>query len=63
MATSRYDQKEANMMADALLTKVQRQRKYLDKLPEDFVFPLFNAKQALESPRKSGYWDTASTNH
>src|SRR5215203_1487575 len=35
------------MMADALLT-------------EDFVFPLFNAKQALESQRKSGYRDTAS---
>jgi hypothetical protein len=36
------------MMADALLTEVQRQRKYLDKLPEDFVFPLFNATRAFE---------------
>ncbi len=48
------------MMADALLTEVERQKKYLDRLPEDYVFPLFNAKQALESQRQSGYRDTAS---
>lgn len=33
---------------DRLLTEVERQEKYLAKLPEDFSFPLFNAAQALE---------------
>ncbi len=45
---------------DRLLTEVERQAKYLAKLPEDFSFPLFNAAQALESQRRSGYRNTAS---
>lgn len=45
---------------DRLLTEVQRQQKYLAKLPEDFSFPLFNAAQALESQRRSGYRNTAA---
>lgn len=48
------------MTTDRLLTEVERQRKYLDKLPQNFEFPLFNAKQALESQRRSGYRNTAS---
>lgn len=45
---------------DRLLTEVERQAKYLAKLPEDFTFPLFNAAQALESQRRSGYRNTAA---
>lgn len=45
---------------DRLLTEVERQTKYLAKLPEDFAFPLFNAAQALESQRRSGYRNTAA---
>jgi hypothetical protein len=45
---------------DRLLTEVERQQKYLNKLPEDFSFPLFNAAQALESQRRSGYRNTAA---
>lgn len=45
---------------DRLLTEVERQAKYLAKLPEDFSFPLFNAAQALESQRRSGYRNTAA---
>ena len=47
-------------MTDRLLTEIERQQKYLDRLPDDFEFPLFNAKQALESQRRSGYRNTAS---
>lgn len=46
--------------SDRLLTEVERQEKYLAKLPEDFSFPLFNAAQALESQRRSGYRNTAA---
>lgn len=45
---------------DRLLTEVERQEKYLAKLPDDFPFPLFNAAQALESQRRSGYRNTAA---
>lgn len=46
--------------SDRLLTEVERQQKYLDRLPEDFTFPLFNGAQALESQRRSGYRNTAA---
>lgn len=46
--------------SDRLLTEVERQQKYLSKLPDDYPFPLFNAAQALESQRRSGYRNTAS---
>jgi hypothetical protein len=46
--------------SDRLLTEVERQQKYLDRLPENYVFPLFNAAQALESQRRSGYRNTAA---
>jgi Histidine kinase-, DNA gyrase B-, and HSP90-like ATPase len=45
---------------DRLLDEIERQRAYLDELPSDFPFPLFNARQALESQRDSGYVSTAS---
>ena len=46
--------------SDRLLTEVERQAKYLAKLPPDYKFPLFNAAQALESQRRSGYRNTAA---
>ena len=42
-----------------LLTEVERQRKYINALPDDFQFPLFNARSALESMRASAYHDSA----
>lgn len=47
-------------LSDSLLTEIQRQRKYLKRLPKDFLYPLFNTKQALESQRQSGYRNTAA---
>ncbi|MBS1702850.1 MAG: ATP-binding protein [Armatimonadetes bacterium] len=47
-------------MTTTLLTEIERQQKYLDRLPEEFAFPLFNARHALESQRKSGYRNSAS---
>jgi hypothetical protein len=49
-----------NTTSDRLLTEVERQQKYLDRLPDNYAFPLFNAAQALESQRRSGYRNTAS---
>ena len=48
------------MQIDKLLTELERQQKYLERLPEDFTFPLFNAKQALQSQRRNGYRNTAA---
>jgi len=48
------------MVSDRLLSEVERQKKYLGRLPEKFEFPLFNSKQALESQRRNGYRDTAA---
>jgi hypothetical protein len=48
------------MVGDALLSEVERQKKYLAQLPEDYSFPLFSARQAVESQRRSGYKDTAA---
>ncbi len=41
--------------SDRLLTEVERQHKYLARLPDDYQFPLFNAAQALESQRRHEY--------
>ncbi len=46
--------------SDRLLTEIERQQKYLARLPDDFEFPLFNAAQALESQRRSGYRNMAA---
>ena len=48
------------MVVDALLSEVERQEKYLAQLPDDYAFPLFSARQAVESQRRSGYKDTAA---
>lgn len=48
------------MTNDALLTELERQEKYLADLPDDFTFPLFNVRHAVESQRRSGYRDTAA---
>lgn len=48
------------MPSDSLLPELERQKKYLAKLPSDFAFPLFNARYAVESQRMSGYRDTAA---
>ena len=42
------------MVGDALLSELERQEKYLAQLPENYEFPLFNARQAVESQRRSG---------
>jgi hypothetical protein len=52
--------KDFDTTSDRLLTEVERQQKYLDRLPENYAFPLFNAAQALESQRRSGYRNTAA---
>ena len=39
--------------SDRLLTEVERQQKYLDRLPDNYVFPLFNAAQAIRAIRLS----------
>jgi hypothetical protein len=51
---------EENMTSDRLLSEIERQQKYLSRLPNDFTFPLFNSQQALNSQRRNGYRDTAS---
>lgn len=48
------------MVPDRLLDEIRRQQKYLDRLPKDFNFPLFNARTAVESQRRNGYRNTAS---
>src|SRR6266550_209751 len=48
------------MQTDRLLTEIERQKKYLERLPKNFDFPLFNSKQALESQRRNGYRNTAA---
>ena len=41
-------------------SEIKRQRKYLDRLPDNYQFPLFNTQQALQSQRESGYKNTAA---
>jgi hypothetical protein len=48
------------MVSDTLLSELERQEKYLAQLPDGYEFPLFNARQAVESQRRSGYKDTAA---
>src|SRR5689334_18923215 len=50
----------ATLTTDRLLGEIERQKKYLAKLPKNFQFPLFNARQALESQRRNGYRNTAA---
>src|SRR6266550_8221230 len=48
------------MQTDRLLTEIERQKKYLERLPKNFEYPLFNTRQALESQRRNGYRNTAA---
>lgn len=48
------------MLNDSLLSEIERQQKYLDRLPKNFAFPLFNARYAIESQRRSGYRNSAA---
>jgi hypothetical protein len=45
-------------MDPKLLTEVERQEAVLAELPEDYEFPLFDGRQAIESQRKSAYKNT-----
>lgn len=47
-------------ISNSLLSEIERQKKYLARLPKDFQYPLFNAMQALESQRRNGYRNTAA---
>lgn len=47
------------MPKDELLSELERQDKYLAELPDNFSFPLFNTKRALDSQRQNGYRNTA----
>src|SRR5215472_2158363 len=49
---------EPKAMDPKLLTEVERQEAVLADLPEDYQFPLFDGRQAIESQRKSGYKNT-----
>ncbi len=49
---------EVETMIPTLLTEVEKQEQVLAELPDDYVFPLFNGRQAVESQRKSGYKNT-----
>ena len=44
----------ANDTADRLLTEVERQQKYLAKLPKDYKFPLFNAAGVFSTGSRDG---------
>jgi hypothetical protein len=50
---------EPEAMDQKLLTEVERQEAVLSELPEDYEFPLFDGRQAIESQRKSAYKNTA----
>jgi predicted nucleic acid-binding protein len=49
----------ATAIPERMLTELQRQDEYIRELPENFEFPLFSGRQAVESQRKSGYKTTA----
>jgi len=50
---------ETRSIPERMLTELQRQDEYIRELPENFEFPLFSGRQAVESQRKSGYKTTA----
>jgi hypothetical protein len=45
---------EVDTMDPKLLTEIQRQEVALADLPEEYEFPLFDGRRAIESQRKSG---------
>ena len=44
---------------DLFSNEIDRQQDYLSDLPDDYNYPLFSGKQAVESQRRSGYKDSA----
>jgi hypothetical protein len=50
---------ESEAMDTRLLTEIERQETVLAELPENYEFPLFDGRQAIESQRKSAYKNTA----
>lgn len=50
---------EVESVANRPLTEIERQQRVTAALGDDFLFPLFNGRQAIESQRKSGYKSTA----
>ena len=53
MTTTDQNTTDLNTTSDRLLTEVERQQKYLDRLPDNYAFPLFNAAQAIASAQLS----------
>lgn len=50
---------ESEIMSERPQTELERQKAVTDALGDDFKFPLFNGRQAIESQRKSSYKNTA----
>jgi hypothetical protein len=50
---------EPEAMDPKLLTEVERQERVLAELPEDYEFPPFDGRQAIEFQRRSAYTNTA----
>lgn len=50
---------ETEKMVKRPETEIERQQRVVSSLGDDFAFPLFNGRQAVESQRKSGYKNTA----
>ena len=50
---------EPEAMDTKLLTEIERQEAVLAELPEDYEFPLFDGRHAVESQRKSACKSTA----
>jgi hypothetical protein len=55
-----HDKLETEMIKHPHTSEIERQRKTLDRLPKNFVYPLFNSRHAVESQRRSGYRNSAS---
>src|SRR5258705_4456484 len=50
---------EVNTVATRPPTEIERQQKVISGLGDDYSYPLFNGRQAIESQRKSGYKNTS----
>jgi len=47
------------LVDESLLDEIERQKRYLARLPADYKFPVMSGRQAIESQRHSGYKNTA----
>jgi hypothetical protein len=50
---------EPDIMSERPQNEINRQQRAIDALGDNFQYPLFNGRQAIESQRKSGYKNTA----